>query len=92
MRTFVVDCETLQTRIEFTAAEMEPEQQVLIRLASLEGRLSDIRAVVALLLSAQQISPACAEVPFPAFLRCSSRSSPIPRQAYHASGRCTFWL
>ena len=80
----------------FSAAEMETEQTVLVRIASLEGRLSDIRAVVSLLLSAQPVSPPCADVPLPLFLCRSPRlcvlSRPIQSQVFHASGRCTFWL
>ena len=83
---------TLQVLQLSSAAEMEPEQQVLVRLACLEGRLLDIRAVVALLLSAHQVSPACAEVPLPAFVRYSPHPRPIPIRALNESSRCTFWL
>ena len=77
------------------AAEMETEQPVLARIASLEDRLADIRAVVSLLLSAQHAPPPCVNVPLPLLLLvsrpCPSSLPSIPRTP-HATGRCTFWL
>jgi hypothetical protein len=76
------------------AAEMETEQPVLARIASLEDRLADIRAVVSLLLSAQRAPPPCAYVPLPLLLLaprpCSFPPPPICNP--YATGRCTFWL
>ena len=78
-----------------SAAEMETEQPVLARIASLEDRLADIRAVVSLLLSAQHAPPPCVYVPLPLFL-LAPRSCPFPPSPLlcnpHATGRCTFWL
>ena len=75
-----------------SAAEMEPDQQILVRLASLEGRVLDIRAVVALLLAGRPPSPACFEIPLPAFVRCATDPLPIPTLAMQASCRRSFWL
>ena len=75
-----------------SAAEMEPEQQILTRLASLEGRVLDLRAVVTLLLTARPMSPPCVQVPLPAFVRHKQELRVIPTEAQQISGRCTFWL
>ena len=68
---------------------MESENQVQARLASLEGSLGDMRAVITLLLSARPSSPPCADVPFPAFVRFSveSRFPLLEMQARHRSFR-----
>ena len=51
------------------AAEMASEQQIQARLASLEGSLGDMRAVITLLLASRPSSPPCADVPLPVFVR-----------------------
>ena len=70
---------------------MEPEQKVLSRLASLEGLVVDIRAVVTLLLAARPLSPPCADVPLPLFVRITHESRPSHPMAMHARCR-SFWL
>ena len=71
---------------------MEPDPQILTRIASLEGRLLDINAVVTLLLTARPTSPPSVEVPLPAFARRKQELRGGPSIDKKANGRCTFWL
>ena len=75
--------------IPMPAAEMASEQQTQARLASLEGSLSDTRAVITLLLAERPSSPPCADVPLPVFVRFSvvPRLSSLAMHVRHRSFR-----